>query len=116
MIAPMNPECEKSPMRGNARDSNDEAARSAAARSEAMALTPASRRSLVGAAVAFAGSMARFAASGFKTVDEPMHELRMSHCATCSYLRGSQCSLCRCFVGKKAWLPGEDCPVGRWES
>jgi hypothetical protein len=70
---------------------------------------------LIGAAASFAASMARFAASGFITVDEPLHELRMNHCQACEYRRESKCSLCRCFVSKKAWLPYEDCPVGRWE-
>ncbi len=72
--------------------------------------------SLPHAAAAFAASLARFVASGFKTVDGPLHELRMGHCRACEFLRGSQCSLCRCLVAKKAWLPHEDCPVGRWES
>ena len=105
---------ENSAMSGDARDANVEAACSAAARSDATAQTRASRRSLVGAAASFAGSMARFAASGFKTVDETLHQLRMSHCCSCQYLQGPQCSLCRCFIAKKAWLPHEDCPLGRW--
>ena len=58
--------------------------------------------------------MAKFAASGFKTVDEPLHQLRVNECQPCQYRKGSQCSLCRCFVNKKAWLPHEDCPIGRW--
>ncbi len=70
--------------------------------------------SLAGAAASFAASMAKFAASGFKTVDEPLHALRMSHCSACEYRRDTQCSLCRCFISKKAWLPHEDCPIGRW--
>jgi len=72
--------------------------------------------SAVRAAVSFAASMARFAASGFKTVDEPLYQLRMSHCRSCEYRKDSQCSLCRCFIDKKAWLPHEDCPIGRWPS
>jgi hypothetical protein len=71
-------------------------------------------RSLLGAAASFAASMARFAASGFKTVDQELHGLRMSRCEPCEYRKDSQCSLCRCFVSKKAWLPHEDCPIGRW--
>lgn len=71
-------------------------------------------RSLLGAAASFAASMARFAASGFKTVDEPLHQLRMSRCEPCEYREDNQCLLCRCFVAQKAWLPHEDCPIGRW--
>ncbi len=70
--------------------------------------------SLMGAAVSLAASLARFAASGFKIVAEPLHELRMGHCRACEYRHDTQCSLCRCFVAKKAWLPHEDCPIGRW--
>jgi hypothetical protein len=72
--------------------------------------------SLVGAASSFAASMARFVASGFKMVEQSLYDLRMDHCQVCAYRRESQCSLCRCFVAKKAWLPHEDCPVERWES
>ncbi len=110
----MNPNLENSPLGGDARDDfarelNDDPATSPAAPSNAPA-----PRSLVGAAVSLAASMARFAASGFKTVDESLHQLRMSHCSPCEYRRDTQCSLCRCFIAKKAWLPHEDCPIGRW--
>ena len=73
-----------------------------------------SPRSLAGAAAAFAASMAKFAASGFKTVDAGLHGLRLGHCRACEHRRDSQCALCRCFIDKKAWLPHEDCPIGRW--
>jgi hypothetical protein len=33
----------------------------------------------MGAAISFAASMAKFAASGFKTVDDSLHQLRMGH-------------------------------------
>ena len=80
-------------------------------------LTPAAVPStFLGAAASFAATMARFAASGFKTVDEPLHQLRMSHCQSCEYRHDTQCSLCRCFIAKKAWLPHEECPIGRWET
>jgi hypothetical protein len=78
------------------------------------AVASATRKSLPAAAVAFAASMARFAASGFKTVEEPLHQLRMSECEPCEYRTDNKCSLCRCFIAKKAWLPHEDCPIGRW--
>ena len=93
--------------------SGETRANPAARQSPGVRPVPASS-SLMGAAVSLAASMARFAASGFKTVDQPLHDLRMSHCNPCEYRRDTQCSLCRCFIEKKAWLPGEDCPVGRW--
>ena len=96
-----------------ARDLNDGLVAAPTAPSDAAEEAP-TPRSLIVAVAAFAASMARFAASGFKTVDEPLHQLRMSHCQPCQYRVDSQCSLCRCFVDKKAWLPHEDCPVGRW--
>ncbi len=109
---------ENSALRGDARDdvtrdSGVDPAGSPAAPSGAGSQAPIPR-SLVGAAAAFAASMARFAASGFKTVDEPLHWLRTCHCQPCEYRVDAQCSLCRCFVDKKAWLPHEDCPIGRW--
>lgn len=70
--------------------------------------------SIVGAAASLARSLARFAASGFKTVDGALHELRAGHCNACEYRNGRQCSLCRCLIAQKAWLPHEDCPIGRW--
>ena len=109
----MNSNLENSAMSGDERGSNDDSAGLPASLSgwAEQAPTP---RSLVGAAAAFASSMARFAASGFKTVEAPLHDLRTSHCQPCQYRADSQCSLCRCFIDKKAWLPHEDCPIGRW--
>ena len=71
-------------------------------------------KSLMAAAASFAGSMTKFAASGFKRVDEGSHQLRMSQCEPCEYRQKTRCTLCRCFIDKKAWLPHEDCPIGRW--
>jgi hypothetical protein len=68
----------------------------------------------LGMATSFVGSMARFAASGFKTVDEESHRRRMDECGRCEYRADTRCTFCGCFVAKKAWLPHEDCPIGRW--
>ena len=102
----MNPKLENSVMAGEAEGPNPPGSTDAP-------FVP-SPKSLPHAASSFAVSMARFAASGFKTVDQPLHELRMTHCQPCEYRHDSQCSLCRCFIEKKAWLPHEDCPIGRW--
>lgn len=67
-----------------------------------------------GMAVSAALSMARFAASGFRRVDAPTHAARSEQCARCRHLDGTRCRLCGCFADVKAWLPHEDCPVGRW--
>jgi hypothetical protein len=74
----------------------------------------ATPQSLAATAASFAGSMLKFAASGFKTVDEQLHRLRLAQCEPCAHRRNTRCTLCRCFVVKKAWLPHEDCPLGRW--
>ena len=52
-----------------------------------------------------AASLARFAASGFKTVDGPLYELRMGHCKECEYRKETQCTLCRCFIAKGVAAP-----------
>jgi hypothetical protein len=65
-------------------------------------------------AASFAGSMAKFAASGFKTLDERSHGLRMNACGPCEYRQAKRCACCGCFIAEKAWLPQEDCPIGRW--
>ncbi len=41
--------------------------------------------SLLGMAASFAGAMAKFAASGFKRLDERSHGLRMNVCGPCEY-------------------------------
>jgi hypothetical protein len=65
-------------------------------------------------AASFAGSMAKFAASGFKLVDEQTHRLRVGQCNRCPYRRENRCAICGCYFAKKAWLPHEDCSIGRW--
>jgi hypothetical protein len=49
---------------------------------------PPDRHSVFGAVASFAASMAKFAASGFKTVDQSLHQLRMSRCEPCEYRPG----------------------------
>ncbi len=65
-------------------------------------------------AASFAGSMAKLAASGFKLVDEQTQRLRVGQCKPCPYRWENRCAICGCFFAKKAWLPQEDCPIGRW--
>jgi hypothetical protein len=69
---------------------------------------------LMGMAASFAGSMAKFAASGFKTTPPEVHAARVIQCDPCKYREGTRCKLCGCFIDKKAWMPHEDCPIGRW--
>lgn len=82
--------------------------------SQQQAAPPASRPGLFGMAASAATSMARFAASGFETVRPEVHEARVQQCARCEHHVGVRCTVCGCFTDKKAWLPHEDCPIGRW--
>ena len=75
---------------------------------------PVKRASLIGMAASFTASMAKFAASGFQVVDQEIHDVRMAECEPCKYRETTRCTLCGCFIDKKAWLPHEDCPLGRW--
>ena len=67
-----------------------------------------------GMAVSFAAAMAAFLASGFKRVDERSHGLRVKQCEACEQRRETRCAVCGCFFAIKAWLPHEDCAIGRW--
>ena len=98
---------------GVARSAKDDPARSPAVPAFAAPQGPAPR-SLIGAAAGFAASMARFAASGFQRIGEQSQRLRVSHCEPCRYRKQNRCTLCGCFFAKKAWLPHEDCPIGKW--
>ena len=71
---------------------------------------------ILGMAASLAGSMAKFAASGFNRVAEQTQKLRVDACDQCEYRRENRCMLCGCFFAKKAWLPHEDCPIGKWAS
>lgn len=39
---------------------------------------------------------------------------RTRECDGCAYLRGDQCSACKCFVGVKRLFTTEQCPKGFW--
>jgi tetratricopeptide (TPR) repeat protein len=61
-----------------------------------------------------AGSMATFLGSGFKGATEATYRQRLDTCATCAHHTGLRCRLCGCFTNLKAWMPHEECPVGKW--
>jgi hypothetical protein len=68
----------------------------------------------LGMAVSASRAMARFAASGFRRVDPDTHASRLHCCQDCRFRDAKRCRLCGCFIDPKAWLPHEDCPVGKW--
>ncbi|MFC8447778.1 hypothetical protein [Kitasatospora sp. NPDC057223] len=77
-------------------------------------------------------AIGRWAASGFGRVPEDAYRARMTACQGCEHLavppksrlyrltgsaqQKSVCGLCGCDVRRKAWLPTEHCPDGRWSA
>jgi tetratricopeptide (TPR) repeat protein len=75
---------------------------------------PASDPGLLRMGFSAVKSMARFAASGLKTVPAATHQQRLETCAACPHHTGVRCKLCGCFTSVKAWLPHENCPIEKW--
>lgn len=92
----------------------DARASSPAADGSPATVAPVASPTLLGMAASMTRSMAKFAASGFKTVDEATHQVRTEQCLGCAHHNGSRCQVCGCFFDKKARLPHEDCPIGKW--
>jgi tetratricopeptide (TPR) repeat protein len=61
-----------------------------------------------------AKAMAQFLGSAFKTVPGATHRLRLQTCGVCRHQTGMRCRACGCFTKVKAWLPHEECPLGKW--
>jgi hypothetical protein len=61
----------------------------------------------------FNGPENRIAALAAVAAGESL-EGALAQCGPCEHRQQSRCTLCRCFIAKKAWLPHEDCPLGRW--
>ena len=85
-----------------------------ARRSEEVSADTGADPDFLGMAVSASLSMAKFAASGFRRVDPQTHITRLEGCQDCRHRDGKRCRLCGCFTDLKAWLPHEDCPVGKW--
>jgi hypothetical protein len=77
-------------------------------------LPPITPPTLLGMAASATKSAVKFAASGFKTVAPETHRVRVAQCAECQHRNGNRCRVCGCFFDKKARLPHEDCPIGKW--
>lgn len=64
-------------------------------------------------------SMATWAGSGFKKVQQHVYEKRLAICRGCQFwqengnLGMGKCLKCGCGKGKH-WLPHEQCPIGLW--
>jgi tetratricopeptide (TPR) repeat protein len=61
-----------------------------------------------------AKSMTKFFGSGLKMVTPQTRQKRLRTCAACEHHTGMRCKICGCFTSAKAWLPHEDCPIGKW--
>ncbi len=59
-------------------------------------------------------SMAKFLAAGAKTASRQAHQKRLDVCKACTHHTGLRCRVCGCFTNTKAWMPHEDCPIGKW--
>jgi hypothetical protein len=68
----------------------------------------------LGMAASFTSSMTQWVAGGLKVVAQDRHDARLSTCGQCKYHQAPRCTVCGCFTDKKAWLPHEDCPLGKW--
>jgi tetratricopeptide (TPR) repeat protein len=65
-------------------------------------------------AVAAGAAAVKYLSSGMKTVSAEHFQRRVGTCAGCEHHTGLRCRLCGCFTKAKAWLPHEDCPLGKW--
>jgi tetratricopeptide (TPR) repeat protein len=61
-----------------------------------------------------AKSLAKFFGSGMKRVPQNLYRERLSTCTACPHHTGVRCKVCGCFTSLKAWLPHEQCPIGKW--
>jgi tetratricopeptide (TPR) repeat protein len=59
-------------------------------------------------------AMDKSAQSGMKTVAPPIYQQRLETCASCPHHTGARCKACGSFTSTKAWLPHEQCPLGKW--
>jgi hypothetical protein len=75
---------------------------------------PGSGPGLLRMAMTAIKSMGKFVGSGMKTVSAEAQQSRIQVCASCPHHTGVRCRLCGCFTRVKAWLPHEDCPIGKW--
>ena len=65
-------------------------------------------------AASFSGSMAKFAAGGFRTTTAEVQSERLAICEPCAHRQATHCVLCGCILPLKAKMPHEMCPVNKW--
>jgi hypothetical protein len=75
--------------------------------------------SMIKKATNLSKSMATWAGSGFKRVQQHVYEKRLAICRKCQFWQENgnmgmgKCLKCGCGKGKH-WLPHEQCPIGLW--
>ena len=51
---------------------------------------------------------------GFKDVSLEDFKNRIEICNNCPFQENGECTVCGCFIAKKAWWRSEDCPKDKW--
>ena len=69
---------------------------------------------LIGKAKNLAKATAKHVAGGMKSATFEEYTERLSICKDCEYQEKSKCTICGCFLKKKAWWRTEDCPKDKW--
>ena len=49
-----------------------------------------------------------------RAVDSNIYKIRLENCYSCKYLSNEVCSICGCYVKKKAKWTTEHCPKNKW--
>lgn len=56
----------------------------------------------------------KHAQDGFKDVSLEDFKNRIEICNNCPFQENGECTVCGCFIAKKAWWRSEDCPKDKW--
>lgn len=62
----------------------------------------------------FAQSLAGFVSTGGALVDKPTYETRLLACSDCDMRVDNRCTICGCWLDKKAQVLNDTCPLGKW--
>ena len=62
----------------------------------------------------FAVAVKEHVKTGSEVASKEVVEQRLSLCSICEFRNNEQCSLCGCFLAKKASWAESNCPIGKW--
>lgn len=54
--------------------------------------------------------------NGFRNVDLDTYIKRIDVCNKCEHRNKNICSICGCYISKKAWWESEKCPKKKWDT